>query len=165
MGDPTPGYDFRIQDSTDLSATNTYSTVSELLMKRNIPYAYLPSQILLADKASEIIHASAEKDNPFFLYLPFQSVHDPMQVPDEYLEMYPDVESELRKIFMGKKDTLCVTFLAYQFYIYIGMVTAMDDAVGKVVEALKESGAYENTIIVFTSDVRFYVARNFLLIL
>ncbi len=34
------------------------------------------------------------------------------------------------------------------------MVTAMDDAVGRVVDALKETGAYDNTIIVFTSDVR-----------
>ena len=34
------------------------------------------------------------------------------------------------------------------------MVTAMDDAVGQVVESLKQNNLFDNTIIVFTADVR-----------
>lgn len=37
--------------------------------------------------------------------------------------------------------------------LFPAMVTAVDRGVGKIVEALKESGDYENTIIVFTTDV------------
>ena len=35
------------------------------------------------------------------------------------------------------------------------MVSAMDEAVGQVVEELKRSGMFDNTIIVFTADVRY----------
>jgi len=68
-----------------------------------------------------------------FLYLPFQNVHAPMQVPKEYEDMYPDIEDDDRRVFSG-------------------MVTALDDAVGSVVDALQESGMYDNSVIVFLSD-------------
>ena len=47
--------------------------------------------------------------------------------------MYPDEKDEDRRTFLG-------------------MVTSMDDNIGKVVDALKSKGLYENTIIVFSSD-------------
>lgn len=39
-------------------------------------------------------------------------------------------------------------------YIFLGMVTAMDTAVGVVVEALKKYGFWDDCVFVFTTDVR-----------
>ncbi|MPC61542.1 Arylsulfatase B [Portunus trituberculatus] len=51
-------------------------------------------------------------------------------VPDEYLDYYPEETNQ----------------------VLLGMVTAMDDVVGQVVEALRSTGQHDNTIIIFTSD-------------
>ncbi|KAK8386238.1 hypothetical protein O3P69_010738 [Scylla paramamosain] len=53
-----------------------------------------------------------------------------MQVPDEFLDYYPEDSNQA----------------------LLGMVTAMDDLVGQVVEALRSTGQEDNTIIIFTSD-------------
>lgn len=69
---------------------------------------------------------------PLFLYLPFNAVHSPHQVPDRYLEPYGQLK--------GVRRT------------YAGMLSAMDEAVGQVVDALDENGLRKNTLIVFSSD-------------
>ena len=69
-----------------------------------------------------------------FMYVAFQSVHGPLEVERRYSELYPDVED-------GDRRT------------YLGMVTAMDDAVGAIVRELKAANMYHDTIIIFSSDV------------
>jgi arylsulfatase A-like enzyme len=73
-----------------------------------------------------------QKDKPFFLYLPFNAQHAPLQAPEKYLKRFPNLEGN-RKIFAA-------------------MMSAMDDAVGKVLAKVKEMGQEENTLIVFFSD-------------
>ncbi|MCX6898086.1 MAG: arylsulfatase [Verrucomicrobia bacterium] len=73
-----------------------------------------------------------QPDKPLFLYLPFNAVHGPFQVPDSYLAPYDKLT--------GTRRT------------YAGMVLAMDEAVGQVVAALEEKKLKENTLIVFSSD-------------
>ncbi|XP_071109637.1 arylsulfatase B-like [Haliotis cracherodii] len=90
------------------------------------------SAYTFAQKAVDIIHQH-NVSQPLFLYLPYQSVHDPMEVPVEYFNMYPSVMNQGRRT-------------------YSGMVTALDDAVGNVTMALKEKGLFENTLILFTAD-------------
>jgi len=116
-GDSTPGYDFRDQDDPDRSAAGTYSTT------------------LLADRAVKIIqdHSENHSNSPLFLYLPFQSVHSPLQVPKKYEDMYPNIKTSSRRKFSG-------------------MVSAMDEAFGMVVDELRNKGMLEDTIIVFTAD-------------
>ncbi len=67
-----------------------------------------------------------------FLYVPFNGVHSPYQVPDRYSQRYPQ--------FKGQRQT------------YAGMVTAMDDAVGEITAALKAAGILDNTLVLFSSD-------------
>ena len=116
-GDQTPGYDFRDQELVDYSANGKYSP------------------ILVAERAAKLIgeHAERYADKPMFMYLPFQNVHGPLQVPIEYEELYPGIKNKKRRVFSG-------------------MVSALDDAVGIIVEKLKNTGLFENTIIVFTAD-------------
>lgn len=83
---------------------------------------------LIADEAVEILrHPRAV---PLFLYLPFTAPHTPLQALDEDLALYPDL-SEPRRT-------------------YAAMVTRLDHAVGRVMEAVRTSG--EDTVVWFLSD-------------
>ena len=70
---------------------------------------------------------------PWFTYLSFQSVHDPLQVPHIY-----------KKNVCPYKDS--------SRYFYSAMVSSLDHSVDRVVQGLKATGFYENTIIAFTTD-------------
>ena len=74
-----------------------------------------------------------DPNTPMFLYVPFQSVHGPLEVPKVYEDMYEHVNDEDRRKFLG-------------------MVTAMDDAVGNITQSLKTQGLYNNSVILWFSD-------------
>lgn len=73
-----------------------------------------------------------QKDKPFFLYLPFNAQHAPLQAPEKYLKRFPDLKDK-RQIFAA-------------------MMSAMDDAVGAVLKQVKDMGQEENTLVFFLSD-------------
>ncbi|XP_046545775.1 arylsulfatase B-like [Haliotis rubra] len=83
-------------------------------------------------RAVDIIHRH-DVSQPLFMYLPYQSVHAPIEVPKKYEDMYPNVINE------GRRK-------------YSGMVSALDEAVGNVTKALKDRGLFKNTLILFTAD-------------
>jgi arylsulfatase A-like enzyme len=88
---------------------------------------------LLTDEAVQWIEQ--QKDNePFFLYLPFTAVHLPIRESDTWLERVP--ESVAGNV--PRQYAACILHL--------------DDAVGKIVQAVETQGKRNNTIIVFTSD-------------
>ena len=72
------------------------------------------------------------KNQPFFLYLPFNAVHWPLQALQKYIKLFNT----------GDKNR----------DIYLAMLKSMDEAVGKVLDALKRTGADDNTLIIFFSD-------------
>jgi arylsulfatase A-like enzyme len=76
------------------------------------------------------------KDKPFFAYLPFYTVHTPLQPKEELFKKYKNKED----ILHNKQAK------------YGAMVEAMDMNVGRVLKALDNLGLRENTIVVFTSD-------------
>ena len=86
----------------------------------------------LAREACGFIDKNAKKDSPFFLYLPFNAVHWPLQAPEE----------DIRKFNSGDRDR----------DIQLAMIYRMDLAVGQVIAKLKETGVYENTIIFYIND-------------
>ena len=77
--------------------------------------------------------ASNKKDQPFFLYLAYNAPHSPMQAKEEDMAQFPDIKDQKRKT-------------------YAGMVYAVDRGVNKIVESLKATGQYDNTLIIFLSD-------------
>ena len=93
------------------------------------------SALLFGQRAVKIVddHVENHLDTSMFMYFAFQTVHWPIQVPIEYEKMYPNVTLKIRKR-------------------HLGMISAMDDMVGMLIEKLKDTGIYNNTIIVFTSD-------------
>lgn len=64
--------------------------------------------------------------------MPFNAVHAPHQVPDEYTKPYDNLK--------GTRKT------------YAGMLAAMDEAIGKILKAIDDNGLRKNTLIVFHSD-------------
>jgi arylsulfatase A-like enzyme len=70
---------------------------------------------------------------PFFLYLPFNAVHAPLQGLEQYLSRHRAIQDSTRRT-------------------YAAMHTAMDDAVGRVLKMIRDAKAEENTLIIFISD-------------
>jgi arylsulfatase A-like enzyme len=85
----------------------------------------------LARKGVQFIEQ--HKDEPFFLTLTFNAPHDPFQVPKAYFDRITNVSDTIKRV-------------------YYGMIEALDDAVGSIVEKLKELHLEDNTMIVFISD-------------
>lgn len=73
------------------------------------------------------------KDEPFFLYLPFNAQHAPLQSPQKYLDRFPNIKDDNRKHFAA-------------------ILSATDDAIGEVLTALKTNGLEENTLVVYLTD-------------
>ena len=73
------------------------------------------------------------KPTPFFVYLPFNAVHGPMEATRKYTDRFAHITDANRRT-------------------YAGMLTALDEAVGRVLAAVKESGQEDNTLVFFFSD-------------
>jgi arylsulfatase A-like enzyme len=75
-------------------------------------------------------------EKPFFLYLAFNAPHVPLQATEKYLKRFASV-----KIEGGERKRH-----------YMAMVSAMDDNIGRVLEALRKHGVENDTLIFFASD-------------
>ena len=86
---------------------------------------------LLAKEAVRLIEEQ-KTDKPLFLYVPFNAVHDPLQVPEKYMEPYSNLTGGRRK--------------------YAGMTAALDEACGWIIDAIDKRGLRKNTLFIFSSD-------------
>jgi len=73
------------------------------------------------------------KSQPFFLYVPYTAVHQPLQVTQEYYDRFPDIEDESTRI-------------------YAAMTSSMDDGIGTILDALEDNDLDDNTLVIFLSD-------------
>ena len=96
----------------------------------------------------------AHKDSSWFAYLSFYSVHTPLMARED-LRLKYELKREGKQVseeeLWGIEGERKVR-LVQEHAIYAGMVEAMDLAVGKVLDYLKESGLEENTVVFFMSD-------------
>jgi arylsulfatase A-like enzyme len=84
-----------------------------------------------ADRAVDWLEKNKAK--PWFLYLPFNAQHAPLQAPKKYLDRFQHIADEKRRIFAA-------------------MLSSMDDAVGRVLTKVREMQQEENTLIFFIGD-------------
>ena len=89
------------------------------------------STMLIARESVRFINEQST-NKPFFLYVPFNAVHAPLQVPDEYKKPYESMRPRRA--------------------LYAGMLAALDESVGKIVSAVDERGLRANTLILFSTD-------------
>jgi arylsulfatase A-like enzyme len=87
---------------------------------------------LMGDDAVKYINAH-DTSKPFYLYLAFNAPHTPYQAPQEYVDRYKNIADPTRRT-------------------YAGMVTCLDDNIGKIVDAIDKKGIRDNTLILFHSD-------------
>ena len=73
------------------------------------------------------------KEKPWFVYLPFNAVHGPLQATEKYLARFANIEDQKRRTFAAQ-------------------LSAMDDAIGTVLEKVRALGQEENTLIFFFAD-------------
>jgi len=85
------------------------------------------------------------KEQPFFLYLPFNTPHSPMQAPEEYWQRFQNKELEM---FNREKDREDVNFTRAA----LAMCENIDWNVGRITQKIKDLGLTENTIIIYLSD-------------
>jgi arylsulfatase A-like enzyme len=105
----------------------------------------------LANETAKFIEKKHEK--PFFAMLSFYAVHGPIQTTEEKWGKYRAKATATGLADHGYTMERRLPIRKVQDNpVYAGLVEAMDDAVGVVLQALKKQGLDENTIIVFTSD-------------
>lgn len=104
--------------------------------------------------ADELINFMKQnKENPFFAYLSFYTVHLPMQGKPEKVKKYQDKLASMNysgEAFSKEGKTWYKNHQNRPHYA--AMVESMDENVGRVLQSLKELGIDKNTIVVFTSD-------------
>lgn len=102
-------------------------------MLRGTRPAPMPAHTTEAFADESVAFIQGQRDRPFFLYAAFNAVHAPLQSTDPYLARVTGEADPKRRV-------------------YVAMLAALDDAVGRIVGAVDNAGLARDTLIVFTSD-------------
>ncbi|MEM1237352.1 MAG: sulfatase-like hydrolase/transferase [Pseudomonadota bacterium] len=140
--------------------------------------AELYSTAFIAEKAAAFIEEQKDADQPFFLMVSWPDPHHPFNPPGKYWDMYEPSDFPVPEAFArndwtppphvsgvhhmretgganltGMTAIGCSAREAQEAQaLTCGMITMIDDAVGRVQNALKLSGQSNNTVEIFTTD-------------
>ena len=132
-------------------------------------------------------HANSDDDAPFFIQCSFPDPHHPFTPPGKYWDMYDpddmpvpatiDTGNSSMEVFLrdqlangeANRDTqmpYAVNAREAQeaMALTFGMITMIDDQIGRILSKLKELGLDENTVIIFTSDHGDYMGDHGLML-
>jgi arylsulfatase A-like enzyme len=134
---------------------------------------------IIADDAVDYLNQAAKETNPFFMYIAFNAPHDPRQSPREFVQMYPPSKISLPVNFLPEypfKDLIgCEPTLRDEKLApfprtadairvhraeYYAIVSHLDHQIGRILNALNDSGKAKNTWIFLTSDHGLAVGRH-----
>jgi arylsulfatase A-like enzyme len=141
-----------------------------------VPEHLYPTSFI-RDRACDFLDSVTHDDTPFFAFVSFPDPHHPFTPPGKYWDMYDPKDFSVRLPYEAHKnptppmkwlherwtgnkrvDQTPEAFMANDrelreaMALSCGMITMIDDAIGTVVEALKRSGRYDDTVLVFNSD-------------
>lgn len=116
-----------------LSGAHTYFNKQEASLLRGTTKITEPDYLTDAFGREAVSFIERHQKQPFFLYLAFNAVHTPMEANNDRLARFSSISSKSRQT-------------------YAAMLSAMDDSVGKVLNALKNAKLEESTLIFFISD-------------
>lgn len=149
--------------------------------------AYPKNKEWVGDQFSSIYYTEAavnfinnyNSDQPFFLYVPFTSPHDPRTPPAAFQALYqadtialppaylPDPKFDNGELQI--RDELLLPYprekkaVREEVAKYYAMITEMDSRIGEIIAALKEKNRYDNTLIIFAGDNGLSVGNHGLL--
>jgi arylsulfatase A-like enzyme len=108
----------------------------------------------VGEQTAEYIHNRGPE--PFFCFAGFYSPHSPWVAPQEFLDLYRDEDMPLPNYPPdyppGREERFAEASLRSITRGYYAMISEVDHWIGKILDAVEESGKADNTIIVFTSD-------------
>ena len=126
------------------------------------------SSELFADAAIRFLEKQKQGERPFLAYVAFTAPHDPRQPPMSYRQRYYDQRPPLPKNYLehhpfhtgwmtGRDEQLAAwprtkADISDQLAEYYGLITHMDDHIGRILAALEQTGRAKNTIIVYAAD-------------
>jgi len=135
------------------------------------------SSSYIRDRAKEYLSGRKSDDQPFYAFVSFPDPHHPFNPPGKYWDMYDPNDFELPSRYEDHKNPPLPLVDAKKYFdesggqptpqhafmttdrevqeamaLTAGMITMIDDAVGEIIQSLKDSGQYENTVIIFNSD-------------
>ena len=140
---------------------------------------------LIAQEAVKIIAQQKESKEPFFLAVGFNKPHLPFNAPKKYWDLYEESEMPLAPNQYHPEDSpsysathnTLMRYAGLNYYnspnnvlpddyqrklihAYAACISFIDAQVGKLIESLKETGKYDNTIIVFISDHGYHLGHQ-----
>ena len=120
------------------------------------------------EAALAYIKAAADKDRPWCLNVGFIAPHFPLVVPRRFWDLYPRDQIDMPEIPEGHLENMHPVYkrLRAMFGLvdfperlvrraragYYGLITYLDEKIGRLIDALEETGQRDNTIIIHTSD-------------
>jgi arylsulfatase A-like enzyme len=125
------GHNYDLRKDGDTKATSIYSK-NQIYRGREVQKIDGFATDVFTDEALDFM--KRHRDRPWFLYLAYNAVHTPLEISDKLKDRVPaDVKDQARR---G----------------YLALLIGLDDAVGRIMSQLRETGADQNTLIVFFSD-------------
>ncbi len=153
----------------DYSCPQAYRTP---VPEESYPTAYI------RDRAQDYLTAHTDRERPFFCYVSFPDPHHPFNPPGKYWDRYDPDDFDLPTRFEDHRNPPPPLLAARQYFeehgggqrtpqhafmetdrhvreamaLTAGMISMIDDAVGELVQTLKDTGQYDNTVIIFNAD-------------
>lgn len=137
------------------------------------------SSELYARDAIRFLNSDLARSNPFLCYVAFTSPHDPRTPPSHFINLYDPNKIKLPENFLAQhpfdigtlsiRDELLLPkplsseAIKNEIALYYAMVSEMDEQVGRILEALDQSGLRKNTLIIFAGDNGLAVGQHGLL--
>ncbi|WP_164102326.1 sulfatase-like hydrolase/transferase [Candidatus Laterigemmans baculatus] len=126
---------------------------------------------VVGNHATDFLADASKRDEPFFMYIAFNAPHDPRQSPQAYVDRYPaekiTVPASFQSLYPFKDAIGCGESLRDERLApfprtphdvqihrqeYYAIITHMDAQIGRILDALEDSGKADNTWIFFTAD-------------
>lgn len=160
--DPTGKYESRI------------NKVKNYMCNR-IPDTFISNKVTPGKHSTELFSEATidflknrNSEKPFFAYVSYMAPHDPRTMPKKFKDLYDPTTIEIPKNFTALhhveyenvqcRDEALASYPRQETEVkehiaeYYAMITHIDDEVGKIIKTLKDTGEFDNTIIVFTAD-------------